>query len=230
MDQSLSGIAINSKELEQLLVVVNDVPERDQAALASRLKLLARLGVPDGGRVGTGRRALYDLVSVFQVAIAIEMIQMSLSTEKAARLLTYAWPRGLSNILPTIGRVHRNVAVGENDYPAVITLSLEGFDGLAKSDDPKSVDDERRRQSPDHRFTPIVGYGPLRRAIGPTGFFDISNPMKAKRIVVINASSLAERIGRHLEATSSVTLMQLYAWCGRYPYVRPYTDVLASQA
>lgn len=231
MDQSLSEGAIGSKELELLLIAINDVPNEDQAALASRLKLLARLGVPDAERVGTGRRAQFDLVSVFQVAIAVEMIQMSLSTEKAARLLTYAWPRGLSNILPTIGRVHRSRTVGDSSsYPAVITLSLERFDGLTKTDDPRLVDETRRRQSPNRKFTPIVGYGPLRRAIGPGGYFDLTDPMKSKRIGVINASSLAERIGAHLESTNVMSHAQLHTWCYQYPYIDPYTEVLGSDA
>ncbi|OYQ29363.1 hypothetical protein CHU93_07635 [Sandarakinorhabdus cyanobacteriorum] len=221
MDQSLSEVAIGSKELEQLLIAINDVPEEDQAALTSRLKLLARLGVPDAQRVGTGRKARFDLISVFQVAIAVEMIQMSLSTEKAARLLTYAWPRGLSNILSTIGRAHRGQLTGESIYPAVITLSLERFDGLTKSDDPKAVEEERRRQSPNGRFTPIVGYGPLRRATSAEGYFDLTDPMKAKRISVINASSLAHRIGVYLERTKVMTLAELHAWCLACPYQRP---------
>lgn len=229
MDQSSSLPAVGSKELEQLLIAINEVPEEDQAALTSRLKLLARLGVPEAEGVGTGRRAAYDLVNIFKVAIAIEMIQMSLSTEKAARLLTYAWPLGLSNILSTIGRAYRSRLAGEGEYPAVITLSLERFDGLTKSDDPKAVDDERRRRSPDHRFTPIVGYGPFRRAIGPKGYFDLNDPMKSKRIVVINASSLAERIGRYLEASNVMSNGQLHSWCMAYPYVRPYTDVLSAE-
>jgi hypothetical protein len=114
----------------------------------------------------------------------------------------------------------------ESGYPAVITLSLEGFDGLTKTDDPKMVDDARRRQSLGHRFTPIVGYGPFRRAIGRTGYFDLTDPVKSKRIVVINASSLAERIGRHLEAASVLSLSDLLKWCAGYPYVRPYTELL----
>ncbi len=226
MDQSLTGFWIGSKELEQLLITINEVPDEDQPALTSRLKLLARLGVPHGDRVGTGRRAQYDLVNVFQVAIAIEMIQLSVSTEKAARLLTYAWPLGLSNIIPTIGRLRHGRDSEESDYPAVITLSLERFDGLTKADDPKVVDDERRAQSLDRRFTPIVGYGPFLRAIGRSGYFDLSAPMKSKRIALINASGLAERIGLHLDAAGLLMLEDLYRWCRRFPYVRPYADIL----
>jgi hypothetical protein len=202
MNLSSNSPTLSFGQFEGVLAAISGVGPFDRSALTARLRLLARLGVPDLPRVGTGRRAAYDLKAVFQTALALELVQLSISTEAAARLVLHAWDTSL------YGLIRSSVTPGD---PWIILVNLEGFDGLSKNVDPAEVEAKRAAMS-DGAPIPLLDLDTFRRAFGQ-GRYSVNDYERFKRIAIVNVSGLGSRLMYALDEANLVSRETFLAWC-----------------
>lgn len=201
MNLSSEAPTLSFGQFEGVLAAINDVGPFDRSALTARLRLLARLGVPDMPRVGTGRRAAYDLKAVFQTAIALELVQLSISTEAAAKLVLHAWDTSLR------GLMRASVTPGD---PWVVLVNLEGFDGLSKNLDPAAVE-ANRAAGPDGKPNPLLDLDTFRRAFNQ-GRYSVNDHGRFKRIAIVNVSGLGSRLMHALDEANLVARDAFIGW------------------
>ena len=65
-------------DVERVLARLNRIADDKRTAFKARLKHLQRLGFPAGANTGTGKRAVYDADMLFQLVLAVELIQCGL--------------------------------------------------------------------------------------------------------------------------------------------------------
>jgi len=75
-------------EVEAAIAVLHDVPAERRSAFSHRLKHLQRLGFPKGINTGRGKAATYLPEHVFQMAVAVELLQFGFTPDPAARTVT----------------------------------------------------------------------------------------------------------------------------------------------
>lgn len=77
------------KAVESLLADLHDVSPKRLPALRARLKHLKRLGFPAGVNTGRGRPADYNAASVLQLMLALELVEIGLTPERAINLIRH---------------------------------------------------------------------------------------------------------------------------------------------
>ena len=78
-------------DVERVLAKMNRIADDKRTAFKARLKHLQRLGFPVGANTGTGKRAIYDADMLFQLVMAVELIQCGLPPKLIVTVLTDNW-------------------------------------------------------------------------------------------------------------------------------------------
>jgi hypothetical protein len=78
-------------DVEGVLARLNRIADEKRTAFRARLKHLQRLGFPAGANTGTGKRAVYDADMLFQLVMAVELIQCGLPPKLIVSVLTHNW-------------------------------------------------------------------------------------------------------------------------------------------
>lgn len=81
------GFALAYGEVELILSQMNEVQPRQLGAFRSRLRHLQKLGFPPGINTGKGRPAVYGAGQIMLLALALELIQLGVTPDRAAGLL-----------------------------------------------------------------------------------------------------------------------------------------------
>lgn len=74
-------------EVEHALVVTYDIAEPKRPAFRARLQHLQKLKFPAGLNTGRGRAAKYTVGHIYLIAVALELLQLGLSPERAKRVI-----------------------------------------------------------------------------------------------------------------------------------------------
>lgn len=78
-------------DVERVLARLNRIADDKRTAFKARLKHLQRLGFPTGANTGTGKRAIYDADMLFQLVLALELIQCGLPPKLIVTVLNDNW-------------------------------------------------------------------------------------------------------------------------------------------
>jgi hypothetical protein len=85
----MSGVELGREQLQALMMRLHRVPAEKRIAMLGRLKHLQRLEWPPGANPGKGKRVRYDPEQIFQLALALELIQLGTTPERAVNTLCY---------------------------------------------------------------------------------------------------------------------------------------------
>jgi len=89
---------------EKILADLVGVPEGNGSRFRAKLKQLQRMGFPDAINVGRSTNAAYGPVQIFQLAIALELIQLGLTPERATANVRRWWDTFRSAIISVPNR------------------------------------------------------------------------------------------------------------------------------
>ncbi|MCC4252247.1 hypothetical protein LL251_07405 [Sphingobium naphthae] len=84
-------VGLTYRDVEETLAAVHRIRPDKRIAFRARLKHLQREGWPEGANTGTGKRFNYQLSSLMQMALAIELLQAGLSPRRAVAILKAGW-------------------------------------------------------------------------------------------------------------------------------------------
>lgn len=87
----LKPVELAYADVEQVLARLNRISGAKRIAFKARLKHLQRLGFPAGANTGTGKRAVYDADMLFQLVMAVELIQCGLPPKLIVTVLNDNW-------------------------------------------------------------------------------------------------------------------------------------------
>jgi hypothetical protein len=73
--------------VDGLFASLHNIRDDKRVAFRARLKHLQRLGFPPGVNTGTGRAAVYGGEQIFLLGVALEMLQLGLSPERAVSVI-----------------------------------------------------------------------------------------------------------------------------------------------
>tara|TARA_R110001599_G_scaffold193040_1_gene388724 strand:+ start:8605 stop:9270 length:666 start_codon:yes stop_codon:yes gene_type:complete len=74
-------------EVEEALAVTYDIDESKRLAFRARLQHLQKLKFPAGLNTGRGRAATYTVGHIYLLAVALELLQLGLSPDRAKRVI-----------------------------------------------------------------------------------------------------------------------------------------------
>ena len=194
-------------DVENVVAALHDIEDRDRPALRARLKQFARRGVPSSANVGSGRAVTYSFGDLFQVVLAVEFVQLALTTDRAAALVAYWWPRGLYKVAWLSYRAMAD--------PVVIVLRLEGYDGLEKTSSIEAFQARSVAEHPD--AAPTVAFGRFSQAFGVDGVYPVGNPDVFKRVSLVNTTGLVFRLRRILNEHELVNYDVFHEACYSEP-------------
>lgn len=87
----LKPVELAYADIERVLARLNRIADDKRIAFKARLKHLQRLGFPAGANTGTGKRAVYDADMLFQLVMAVELIQCGLPPKLIVTVLKDNW-------------------------------------------------------------------------------------------------------------------------------------------
>lgn len=87
----LKPVELAYADIERVLARLNRIADDKRTAFKARLKHLQRLGFPTGANTGTGKRAVYDADMLFQLVMAVELIQCGLPPKLIVTVLKDNW-------------------------------------------------------------------------------------------------------------------------------------------
>lgn len=88
----LKPVELAYADVEQVLARLSRIADDKRTAFKARLKHLQRLGFPAGANTGSGKRAVYDADMLFQLVMAVELIQCGLPPKLIVTVLNDNWP------------------------------------------------------------------------------------------------------------------------------------------
>jgi hypothetical protein len=162
-----------SDALASLIGVASGREDRFQA----RLKQLQRMGFPPGVNVGRYAKARYDGSQLLQLAVALELLQVGLSPERATKTVLKWWD-GI-----------RRAVVAARDHPATLVATAfmpKDFGGLTSA---TTSEDDRIAWTGDGLIT--------FRFSGkddPDIASDLTHLLTAPRAVIINVSRIVAEL------------------------------------
>lgn len=215
MENSISHVWLSLGQVDELLADMNGISDDQRSAFTGRIKMLSRLGVPPAAKVGTGRRAQLDFDGLWQMALAVELIQLSLSTERAANLVLFAWPRGVRDVM------RMTASWADLLDPIVIILALEGYDGVNRQIELEELERRRMAAAVGQVYTPLAGFGAFSKAFRHDGPYQLSDPERFRRLSIVNASGLATRLAQGLEERGWASQFEFKEWCRAQPPIQP---------
>lgn len=190
---------------EALFASINAIRPDKRIAFKARLKHLQRLGFPPGVNTGTGRSANYGAGEIYQLGIALELLQLGLSPERAVRLVS-----GNIEVLKNAGRTALAELINQSkDYAMFLIFDPSGLAELSE----QMAEDEAS-------WTLTYG-GPAKiRELLPI-FIE-----EARRASIMNVSLLIDGVRDTLEAQHSreaadTFVADLEDWFGLYPVSAP---------
>ncbi|MBR2270162.1 MULTISPECIES: hypothetical protein [Sphingobium] len=161
---------MNYGTVEALFAKLHLIRSEKRIAFKARLKHLQRLGFPPGINTGTGRAASYGAGEVFLLGLAIELIQLGLSPERAKSVLivhTREIAQGLVEELLVIGQSIKGEAINL-DAQMFIGFDPETLQDL--SSQPNGIDEPEDMAS----YSFLVGdWSDLRKRLG---HYDVQEP------------------------------------------------------
>lgn len=92
------SFAWSKSQAEEVFVRVHQIAPKKRSAFQARLRHLQRWGVPPGTNTGKGKAAAYGPIQVTMLGVALELLQLGLSPERAALLLANSGGRWLSQM------------------------------------------------------------------------------------------------------------------------------------
>lgn len=147
LDKKIS-FSLRLSDCESILADMFEVEESDRSKLRARLKQLQRLDWPAAETVGQGPKERYWLEDLLQLVIVFELIELSMTTSRAAELARYFWPtfanaaanawieyqaeRERRGEIEPRGDAPRPQSV--NWRPILALIDVKDFDGLNKRD------------------------------------------------------------------------------------------------
>ena len=87
----LKPVELAYADIERVLARLNRIADDKRTAFKARLKHLQRLGFPTGANTGTGKRAVYNADMLFQLVMAVELIQCGLPPKLIVTVLNDNW-------------------------------------------------------------------------------------------------------------------------------------------
>ncbi|CAN5198511.1 hypothetical protein BH10PSE12_BH10PSE12_36460 [soil metagenome] len=102
-------------EVEAILSAVHRIRPDKAVAFRARLKHLQREGWPMGANTGTGKKAVYTLNSLMQMAMALELLQVGITPKRAVAALLAGWSDLALSIL--VSRVSGHQLMAWEDSP-----------------------------------------------------------------------------------------------------------------
>jgi hypothetical protein len=200
-----------------VLMSLYGVRESERGRFVARVNKVQRAGVPIGTNIGRGPRVRYSLDHLFQLLLAIELAELSISLLNAASLVRDFWPGSSVSLAPSHAWLgYRN---GETDSVLVLASASE-LEGFAAHRDSKTAATAAAR-----RF--IVG-APSRTSDRLTtttsdrlfrnGRFDLgatSLSSNVWRTAIIDLSSLVPLVVRLLSDKTLVTEDEFTTWAER---------------
>lgn len=165
-------MSLRFNQVERMLHQLHAIGPGKHAAFRSRLQHIQRLGFPAGANTGRGRPAAYSAGQIMSLAIAVELLQLGMSPERAV------------------------AALSVEDFPAAIGLALLKFprtDGWSDAFllfQPNSLAGltEDGPAGPEAAFTSAIFLKhDLREWIGRDGRF-------SRRVTIVNLSEIIDMV------------------------------------
>lgn len=130
------------REVETALAHLIGVHPEKRARFQALLKQLQRMGFPEGVNAGKTSRAAYNASHLFQLAVALEILQIGIAPERAIRFVRTWWDQIRKGLL--LARAMQGVLIGIAFRPKdfrVLTSSgeLEDDDLIAWTEDGSMV-------------------------------------------------------------------------------------------
>lgn len=176
--------------VEDVFARLHGIREDKRVAFRARFKHLKRLGFPPGTNTGSGRAAAYEGPEIFLLALALELLQLGLSPERAVGLIT-------KNMFPIATVARMSVLTPGMDLNFYLQFDPSALSGLAEEDDEDSP------------FADLwySGTGTLNEMMEGRSW---------TRVAIINVPALIERTFWLVSQTSAEEaesgLLQLKAW------------------
>lgn len=87
------AVKLSYADVEATLAQLNRIADDKRTAFKARLKHFQRLGFPDGANTGTGKRVLYSVQMLLQLAFATELSQAGMSPKRVVDIINCNWRR-----------------------------------------------------------------------------------------------------------------------------------------
>lgn len=218
--------------VENILADLYEVSFTDRSKLRARIKLLQRQGWPAAAAVGQGPRAAYWLEEILQLALVFELIELSMTTARAAELTRHFWPT-LSNAIANAwiehqaeqerrGSIPRRAdggdrLIGKGRWsPTLVLIDAQDYDGLNKRDNLMEWQASRSKSAQvyHHRPTRILVVGHLDKlfnnemSVG-SGMDDIAT----RRAAVVDLTKFVAAVVDQLEERKLIDGLHFEYWC-----------------
>lgn len=117
------------REVESVLAHLIGVFPEKRPRFQARLKQFQRLKFPEGANAGKTARADYRAEQVFKLAMALELLQVGITPERAINYAQSWWPKIRK------GLIHARI----RQAPTAVLFFPKDFGGLTESDDSEQV-------------------------------------------------------------------------------------------
>ncbi len=98
----MNRLELTFGQVETVLSRLNRISDEKRGAFVGRLKFLQRNGVPQRDTPGRGKAGTYTLEQLFELALAVELLQAGLAPQLAARVVKSNWVRLLDDVFSLI--------------------------------------------------------------------------------------------------------------------------------
>lgn len=121
------AVELGSREVEGLLGVRHGIDQERRVAFRGRLEHLRRLGCPVGVQTGKGKRAVFGWKQITELAFALDLIDLGINPENAARVIIEHELALLSavKVLLTLHDVDVLTAVRDRKWPFRKTMLID---------------------------------------------------------------------------------------------------------
>lgn len=135
-----SLLAFRARDVYAFLAALHDIEQAELPAFKAHIYALVRKGLPITRRPGQGREGRWQPRDVTMLAVALELMEMGISSARAVHLIHTSWA-GLSENIVAIGRrwlaLHRGEMLSDPEAPRRYwRIRLEGIGALRRRDRP----------------------------------------------------------------------------------------------
>lgn len=133
---------LSSGDVERVLIHMAMVAPDAVVAFRARLKHLQRLGIPLGANTGKGRRVPHTLDTMFQLVIAVDLLQVGLPPQMVFRTIKWNWA-GIARALLLVSVPDECLESNQTEWPDKMLFFVQSPSALESLMDIETPEKER---------------------------------------------------------------------------------------